>query len=86
MQNIGFIGAGTVGTALAVRLREKGYPVIAVASRTRASAERLAGRVDGCQVHHSGQAVADVAEMVFVTTPDDAIAGVAAVGAITALT
>jgi len=78
MQNIGFIGAGTVGTALAVRLREKGYPVIAVASRTRASAERLAGMVDGCQVHHSGQAVADVAEMVFVTTPDDAIAGVAA--------
>jgi predicted short-subunit dehydrogenase-like oxidoreductase (DUF2520 family) len=78
MHSVGFIGAGTVGTALAVRLREKGYPVIAVASRTPASAERLAGMVEGCQVHHSGQAVADVAEMVFITTPDDAIAEVAA--------
>ncbi len=78
MQNIGFIGAGTVGTALAVRLSEKGYPVTAVASRTPASAERLASLVNGCKVHHSGQAVADVAEMVFITTPDDAIAQVAA--------
>jgi predicted short-subunit dehydrogenase-like oxidoreductase (DUF2520 family) len=78
MHTIGFIGAGTVGTALAVRLREKGYPVTAVASRTLASAERLAGMVNGCQVHHSGQAVADVAEMVFITTPDGAIAKVAA--------
>lgn len=78
MQNIGFIGAGTVGTALAVRLSEKGYPVMAVASRTPASAERLASLVNGCKVHHSGQAVADVAEMVFITTPDDAIAQVAA--------
>jgi predicted short-subunit dehydrogenase-like oxidoreductase (DUF2520 family) len=78
MHTIGFIGAGTVGTALAVRLREKGYPVTAVASRTPASAERLAGMVNGCQVHHSGQAVADVAEMVFITTPDGAIAQVAA--------
>jgi len=77
MQAIGFIGAGTVGTALAVRLREKGYPVIAAASRTRASAERLAGMVDGCKVQDSGQAVADMAEMVFITTPDDAIAQVA---------
>ncbi|RLC94813.1 MAG: DUF2520 domain-containing protein [Chloroflexi bacterium] len=78
MHTIGFIGAGTVGTALAIRLREKGYPVIAVASRTRTSAERLASMVDGCQVHENGQAVADVAEMVFITTPDDAIAQVAA--------
>jgi len=31
MVDIGFIGAGTVGTALAVRLSGKGYPVVAVA-------------------------------------------------------
>ncbi|MCX5998328.1 MAG: DUF2520 domain-containing protein [Chloroflexi bacterium] len=77
MQKIGFIGAGTVGTALAVRLGEKGYPVIAVSSRSQSSAERLAGMVAGCNVHHNGQAVAEVAEMVFITTPDDAIAEVA---------
>ncbi len=78
MSDIGFIGAGTVGTALAVRLSEKGYPVTAVASRTFASAERLAGMVDNCQIQDNPQAVADAAEIVFITTPDDAIAGVAA--------
>src|SRR4030042_128219 len=77
MPNIGFIGAGTVGTALAVRLREKGYSIAAVASRSLASAQRLAGMVDNCGVQDSPQAVADAAEMVFITTPDDAIAGVA---------
>jgi predicted short-subunit dehydrogenase-like oxidoreductase (DUF2520 family) len=78
MASVGFIGAGTVGTALAVRLRQKGYDVTAVASRTRASAERLAGMVDGCRVHENGQAVADAAEMVFVTTPDGVIPQIAA--------
>ena len=77
MQRIGFIGAGTVGTALAVRLRDRGYPVVAVASRTSASAERLAGMIDNCQVYAS-QGVAERAELVFITTPDDAIASVVA--------
>lgn len=74
----GFIGAGTVGTALAVRLRGRGYGVTAVASRTRASAERLAGMVDGCRACDSPQAVADAADLVFITTPDAAIPQVAA--------
>jgi predicted short-subunit dehydrogenase-like oxidoreductase (DUF2520 family) len=75
---VGFIGAGTVGTALAVRLKEKGYPVIAVASRSKSSADRLAASVPGCVAHNAKQAVADVAELVFITTPDGAIAQVAA--------
>jgi len=33
--------------------------------------------VDGCQVLNSGQGVADVADLVFITTPDDIIASVA---------
>jgi predicted short-subunit dehydrogenase-like oxidoreductase (DUF2520 family) len=78
MTNAGFIGAGTVGTALAVRLRGKGYGVVAVASRTRASAQRLAGMVDGCRVCDHPQAVADAADLVFITTPDGAIPQVAA--------
>ncbi|MFH1486250.1 MAG: DUF2520 domain-containing protein [Chloroflexota bacterium] len=77
MKRIGFIGAGTVGTALAVRLKEKGYPVTAVASRSPASAERLASQVDECKALESPQAVADATEMVFITTPDDAISTVA---------
>lgn len=78
MPSIGFIGAGTVGTALAVRLRGRGYSVAAVASRTRASAERLAGMVDGCRVYDTAQAVADAADMVFITTPDGVIPQIAA--------
>ena len=74
MDKVGFIGAGTVGTALAVRLSQKGYPVVAVASRSRASAQRLAGMVPGCQAYDDPQGVADRADLVFVTTPDDAIA------------
>jgi len=77
MPKIGFIGAGTVGTALAVRLKERGYPVISVASRSRSSADKLAASVPGCQPYDKKQAVADVAELVFITTPDDAIALVA---------
>ncbi len=75
---VGFIGAGTVGSAFAVRLSRKGYPVVAVASRTKSSADKLAERVPGCQAYDSKQSVADVADLVFITTPDDAIASVAA--------
>lgn len=78
MLKLGFIGAGTVGTALAVRLAEKGYPVVAVASRHYESAKRLAGMVKGCIPYENNQAVADDAEAVFITTPDMAIPEVAA--------
>ncbi len=71
MIKIGFIGAGVVGTALAVRLSEKGYDVVAVASRSKSSADRLAEAVDGCQSYESKQSVVDISDIVFITTPDD---------------
>jgi len=74
---IGFIGAGTTGTALAVRLSQKGYPVLAVSSRSLLSAQRLAQLVAGCKAYESAQEVADVAELVFITTPDDVIGKIA---------
>ena len=76
MLKLGFIGAGTVGTALAVLLSRKGYPVVAVASRSPGSAKKLASQVSGCRARNGSQAVADVADLVFITTPDDAIAKV----------
>jgi predicted short-subunit dehydrogenase-like oxidoreductase (DUF2520 family) len=76
MLKTGFIGAGTTGTALAVRLSQKGWPVVAVFSRTLSSARRLARRVPNCRAYHTAQELADVAEMVFITTPDDVIAQV----------
>lgn len=75
---IGFIGAGSLGSALAVALSGVGYPVRAVNSRSLASAQRMAGRLQGCRVFPSAQGVADTCDLVFLTTPDDAIASVAA--------
>jgi len=77
MLKIGFIGAGTVATALATRLSGKGYPVVAVSSRSRTSAKNLAQTIAGCHAFSNNQDVADAAELVFITTPDGAIASVA---------
>lgn len=85
MIRVGFIGAGTVGTALALGLTRAeatglnagGYQVVAVSSRTRASADKLAKEICGCQSMSTNQAVADAAELVFITTPDGAIPMVA---------
>ena len=76
--SLGFIGAGVVGGALARRLAEAGYPVIAVASRRAETAEALAAAVPGCAAFPSPNDVAGKADVVFLTTPDDAIASVAA--------
>jgi predicted short-subunit dehydrogenase-like oxidoreductase (DUF2520 family) len=78
MLKIGFIGAGTVGTALAVRLAQRGYPVVAASSRGYDSARRLTERVKSCQALRDNQGVVEAAELVFVTTPDDLIAPVVA--------
>ncbi len=78
MVKIGFIGAGTVGTALAVRLSERGYHVVVVSSRSKASAEKLAALIKGCRVAGSNQAAADAADLIFITTPDGVIPQVAA--------
>jgi predicted short-subunit dehydrogenase-like oxidoreductase (DUF2520 family) len=76
MLKTGFIGAGTTGTALAVRLSQKGCPVVAVFSRTLSSAQRLAGFMPDCRVCYTAQEVVEAAELVFITTPDDVIAQV----------
>ena len=68
---IGFIGAGVVGTALAVRLSEKGYNVAAVASRSKSSADALTQVVKGCRSYESKQYLVDTTDLIFVTTPDD---------------
>ena len=74
---VAVIGAGRVGTAFALRLKEKGYPVVAVASRSPAAAGRLA-EATGARVCPTGAEAAREGELVFLTTPDGAIAAVAA--------
>ncbi|MCX6005411.1 MAG: DUF2520 domain-containing protein [Chloroflexi bacterium] len=75
---LGFIGAGVTGTALAVELAQNGYAVVAANSRNRSSAQRLAFKVQNCCVCDTAQDVADLAQAVFITTPDDIIADIAA--------
>src|SRR6266852_4473916 len=73
---LGFIGAGRVGTGLASGFARAGVSVVAIASRTIASAQKLAKRVRGARAC-APQDVADSADIVFLTVPDDAIEGLA---------
>lgn len=74
---IAVVGCGKVGGALALLLKERGYPVAAVASKTPASAEKLAGAL-GCPAAATVDEAVRAAELVFVTTPDREIAPVCA--------
>lgn len=74
---IAFIGAGRLAQSLAPALAAAGWPVLAVGSRRIESALALAARLPDCQALPAAQAVA-MAELVFISTPDDAIADTAA--------
>lgn len=70
---IGFVGAGRLGTALALALEQHaGIGVHAVASANPASAARMAARLRRCDAL-AAQQVAERCDLVFVTTPDGAI-------------
>lgn len=71
---IGFVGAGRLGQALALALQREGQPVAAVASARAASAQAMAAAL-GCRAVDA-QAVVNACDLVFVTTPDAAIAPV----------
>ena len=73
---LGFIGAGRVGNGLASGFARAGMNVVAIASRTSASAQKLAKRVRGARAC-APQEVADRADIAFLTVPDDAIEGLA---------
>jgi len=78
---IAFIGAGRAANVLGVALAKAGYDVVAVASRSEASAAKTAEAIRrtgaaACKAT-SVQGAADAAELVLVTTTDAAIAEVA---------
>jgi len=75
---IAIVGCGRVGTNLARYLHQAGYPIAGLASRSPSSAQRaaaLSGNGPWGQIDPPLTAGADV---VFITTPDDAIAAVCA--------
>jgi predicted short-subunit dehydrogenase-like oxidoreductase (DUF2520 family) len=76
--HIGFIGAGRLGTTLAEALARHGYRIAAVSSRSHASAARLANATGQAPlVCNSPQLVADRCDLVFITTPDNAVREIA---------
>lgn len=75
---IGFVGAGSVGTALAVAFARAGWQVSGVASRDEAKRKRFNLLVPSARPFEEPTAVLDEADLIFLTVPDDAIAAIAA--------
>ncbi len=78
LPNLGFIGTGSVATALSQALGTVGYSVVSIYGRDRHRAERLVRTLSRARVAASPQGVVDAADVVFLAVPDDAIASVAA--------
>jgi len=72
------IGAGKVGTALAVLLSRAGYEFVGAVSRSYESARRACGCAGMGRASADASALTRRAQIVFITTPDDAIADVCA--------
>ncbi|MBN1369843.1 MAG: DUF2520 domain-containing protein [Dehalococcoidaceae bacterium] len=74
---LGFIGAGSLARSLSAALARKGFTVTAVASRSLASARIIETGITDCRAFASLQEAAGSCDLVFITTPDSAIAEVA---------
>jgi len=75
---IGFVGAGSVGLALAVAFDRAGWPVAAVATRDEERRTRFLSHVPSAAAVGGVQAITDSADLIFLTVPDDALPAVAA--------
>ena len=76
--HVAMVGAGALGTALALRLAQQGYAVGAVISRTETSARRLAERVGAPVAAATPDVLPPAVSLVFCCVPDDRLAAVAA--------
>ena len=77
MKSVAIIGAGRLGTALALSLSRSGYGISAVADASPAAARRLARRLRGVAPAASNRQAAGQADVVFLCVPDSAIGAVA---------
>jgi predicted short-subunit dehydrogenase-like oxidoreductase (DUF2520 family) len=73
MQKVSIIGAGVVGTAIGYLLKERGYSIVGIASRTFASAKRAREFIGDGEASHDLGATSKKADIVFITTSDSAI-------------
>ena len=70
-ERIGFVGVGRMGANMARRLKDVGYPVVAVFDVYQAAAQALAEEL-GCKAVFSPAQVAEMAQTVFTVVSDDA--------------
>lgn len=73
---IGFIGAGKVGTSFGSYLAAHGHELMGYYSRSPLSAQRAA-EVTGSRLYTELDPLVAASEIIFITTPDDAIGAVA---------
>jgi len=76
MHRVSIIGAGVVGTAMGYLLKESGYSIVGIASRTLESAKRSIDFIGNGEASTDLRAVAKKADIIFITTPDNAIGDV----------
>ncbi len=74
---IGFIGAGKLGSSLAIAMQQAEYPVVSLSTRRPDHRDWLQQRIPGASIHTNPQKVVDESEIVFVTASDAAISSVA---------
>jgi len=70
---VAFIGAGKVGTAIAVLLQKKRYEIVGIGDKILESAQKLALRLNCPLATTEGEEAAKLAELIFITTPDSEI-------------
>jgi predicted short-subunit dehydrogenase-like oxidoreductase (DUF2520 family) len=71
---VGVIGAGRVGTALATAMSRAGHRLVAAAAISQASRDRIERFLPGTPVRQPAE-VCEAADLVLLTVPDDALAG-----------
>ena len=71
------IGAGAVGTTLAVMLHRRGFPIVSVISRHRTSARRCAELVSCPQYSTTLKRLAGETDLLVIAVPDEEIRSVA---------
>ena len=77
MKKVAIIGAGNLGKVLGSALKAKGYPLAAAFCRTNLTRDK-AEKLLQCPVHADKARVAAAGDIVFLTTPDQAIQEVCA--------
>src|SRR5882724_2139555 len=74
---VGVVGAGRVGTALAVALQRAGHRIVAVSAVSEASLRRVGRALPDAAVRPPDEVIAR-ADLILVTVPDDVLPGLVA--------